>query len=294
MKIVPQLFFDNPNVKTLMFNGKSCIFYKESKEVDYSRERYVSMHTLSIIISGQKRIETTNGGYQVINENEMIFIPRGLYMISDIIPKSIPFMSFVFCFEDEIIEAFSSRFSLQKNNRTNKTYQKFKYSNNVKLYVESLISMYPPDNNPDKNHRGIIKNKLTELLYLISISNEKAPFFELLASVANRERSNLKKFMAENFDKPLDIKDYAYLTGRSISTFQRDFKFHYHSSPKQWLIEKRLEKAKHLLATSDKTVSQIVSEVGFKNIPHFIKSFQKKYENSPKQFQLQKRKNRIA
>lgn len=99
--------------------------------------------------------------------------------------------------------------------------------------------------------------------------------------------------MEENFDKPLDIEDYAYLTGRSISTFRRDFKSKYTISPKKWLIEKRLEKASLLLKGKNDSVTSIALQVGYENTSHFIKAFQKEFNISPKQFQIGHRKNML-
>ena len=48
--------------------------------------------------------------------------------------------------------------------------------------------------------------------------------------------------MQKNFDKPLKIEDYAYLTGRSVSTFRRDFKASFSMTPQQWIKEQRLDK----------------------------------------------------
>jgi AraC-like DNA-binding protein len=95
--------------------------------------------------------------------------------------------------------------------------------------------------------------------------------------------------MLANFGKPLNIEDYAYLTGRSVSTFNRDFKRLFTISPKQWLMEQRLEKAKSLLAINNTSVSDVAFESGYENISHFIKAFHKKFDISPKQYLIQKR-----
>ena len=97
--------------------------------------------------------------------------------------------------------------------------------------------------------------------------------------------------MNENYLKPLSIEDYAYLTGRSVSKFYRDFKSQFKNAPKQWLIDKRLEKAYQLLSIkTQSTISGIAAEVGYENIPHFIKQFRKKYGTTPKQLLIEKRK----
>ena len=97
--------------------------------------------------------------------------------------------------------------------------------------------------------------------------------------------------MLANYTKPLGIEDYAYLTGRSLSSFRRDFKSRFGVSPKQWLIDNRLEKAKEILQADGKaTIIGVALQVGYENIPHFIKAFHRKFEITPKQFLIQQRK----
>jgi AraC-like DNA-binding protein len=96
--------------------------------------------------------------------------------------------------------------------------------------------------------------------------------------------------MEANFHKPLSIEDYAYLTGRSLSSFRRDFISQFGISPKQWLIEKRLDHARTLLSKNHTTVTDVAVEIGYDNISHFVKAFHKRYGIPPKQFLMQKRK----
>lgn len=95
--------------------------------------------------------------------------------------------------------------------------------------------------------------------------------------------------MELNFDKPLLIEDYAFLTGRSISSFRRDFKRKYDTTPKKWLLEKKLYKAKQLLSSTNLSINEISLEIGFDNTSHFISLFRKSYNETPKQFLIRKR-----
>ncbi|MEZ4688407.1 MAG: AraC family transcriptional regulator [Bacteroidia bacterium] len=96
---------------------------------------------------------------------------------------------------------------------------------------------------------------------------------------------NLKDFMEAHFDKPFGIEDYAYLTGKSSSSFNRAFKEKFGSSPKQWLIEKRLLKASELLEQGRYQVAEVAEMVGFNHSSHFIQSFKKKFGYTPGEHQ---------
>ena len=87
----------------------------------------------------------------------------------------------------------------------------------------------------------------------------------------------MKQYFLNNFT----MKDYALLSGRSLSTFYRDFKLHTNMTPKQYLLNLKLEYAHNLLNKSDKSVSTISFEIGYENISHFIKAFKNKYNITP-------------
>jgi AraC-like DNA-binding protein len=139
------------------------------------------------------------------------------------------------------------------------------------------------------HHHKITRHKLFELLHLLSIGERGEDFIRTLLCLKMKAKRNLRDFMDANFFKPLSVEDYAYLTGRSLSTFNRDFKRQFSVSPKKWLMDKRLEKAYLLLASNAHSVSDVAYEVGYENFSHFIKAFHKKFGISPKQFLIRKR-----
>ena len=71
------------------------------------------------------------------------------------------------------------------------------------------------------------------------------------------------------------------LSGRSLSTFKRDFKKCSALSPREWLIRRRLEAAHGLIRKGGRKVSEICFEVGFKNLSHFSKIYKIAYGVPP-------------
>jgi AraC-like DNA-binding protein len=90
--------------------------------------------------------------------------------------------------------------------------------------------------------------------------------------------------MLEHYDKNMTIADFASLSGRSLSTFNREFKEKYHSTPKQWLIEKKMNRAFELLQEG-KNVTESAFEVGYLNVSNFIKAYKSVYGETPKVMQ---------
>ncbi len=87
--------------------------------------------------------------------------------------------------------------------------------------------------------------------------------------------------MEANFSFNLKMEDFAKLSYRSLSAFKRDFEKLYATSPGKWLLENRLQHAKHLLTRGGRTVSEAAFESGFENSSHFSRAFSKKYGTPP-------------
>ncbi|MEW7290134.1 helix-turn-helix transcriptional regulator [Aquimarina sp. 2304DJ70-9] len=287
MKVVPHVFYQHPNIEKVLVDGLSCVVIKKVKQVDLQNERYLAAHALTLVLNGSLQVEKPNGELTIVHKNQMILLPKGLYMITDIIPKNESFEAIVFFFDEEITDEFLMNFETTKPEIDAETIL-IDYDQNLRLFVDTLITLYR-----GKHQNQFTKPKLLEFLHLISISDQGKAFINRLQSLKHREPKNIKMFMTEHFDKPLDIEDYAYLTGRSISTFRRDFKSKFNISPKKWLIEKRLEKATRLLKEKNDSVTSIALQVGYENSSHFSKAFQQRFDISPKKFQIHHRKNML-
>jgi len=287
MRILPHLFYQSPEVTKIFVDGLCCIVHKELSEAVWHKEGYVSTHAITLVLKGLLQIDGDNGERVQVRANQMVFLPKGLYNISDIIPeKNTTFEAVVFFMDEEVINDYVTKNNIKPRKDLCASPKIMNYSKEVKQYTDALLTIYKGKTTVDRN---LTRLKLYELLHLIT-TTDTGCFPEALATLNNKQRRSLSEFMNANYFKPLSIEDYAYLTGRSIASFRRDFVTQFGTSPKQWLIDKRLERAKELLARNGTTVSQIALEVGYENFSHFVKAFHKKYGTSPKQFLMKSRK----
>jgi AraC-like DNA-binding protein len=81
------------------------------------------------------------------------------------------------------------------------------------------------------------------------------------------------------FNMPLE--KFAYLTGRSLTTFKRDFKKAFNTTSQKWLTQKRLESAHYQLTEKKRKPGEVYYETGFENLSHFSYAFKKQYGYSP-------------
>jgi AraC-like DNA-binding protein len=92
---------------------------------------------------------------------------------------------------------------------------------------------------------------------------------------------NLVEFMEANFLFNLPLATFSYLTGRSLTTFKRDFRKAFQLSPQRWLTQKRLALAHYQLAEKSRKPVELYLEVGFENLAHFSFAFKKQFGYPP-------------
>lgn len=67
----------------------------------------------------------------------------------------------------------------------------------------------------------------------------------------------------------------------SLSTFKRHFIKEYNESPGKWFRDKRLLKAKELLANKNNTPSDVYLDLGYNNLSNFSSAFKSKFGINP-------------
>ncbi|WP_063002588.1 helix-turn-helix domain-containing protein [Nocardia mikamii] len=92
-------------------------------------------------------------------------------------------------------------------------------------------------------------------------------------------------FKARLHDENLSITDAAAELGISLRYMQKIFQNTGHT-PSEWLLRARLERARMILLSTDTTIREVATRVGFKDISHFSRSFRNQYGISPGQYRL--------
>lgn len=148
----------------------------------------------------------------------------------------------------------------------------------IQRYIDSLNYVYKGAQGSD----ALLELKLLELLHLIAIQDKSLRFLRELFGDGNRKRRLITDFMEQYYSHKLKIEDYALLTGRSVSTFIRDFKRSYSTTPNRWITEKKIDIAHQLLTDKNYSVTDAATEVGYENTSHFIKVYKQRYGVTPK------------
>jgi AraC family transcriptional regulator len=92
----------------------------------------------------------------------------------------------------------------------------------------------------------------------------------------------VKEFIDANLDEDLSLAEIAAVAELSQFHFARAFRKTTGLTPQQYLMQQRIERAKHLLAEEDLPIVEVSLRSGFKNQSHFTTLFRKFTKLTPK------------
>jgi AraC-like DNA-binding protein len=90
-----------------------------------------------------------------------------------------------------------------------------------------------------------------------------------------------------SYDQPLDLEGLASAAHVSPRHFSREFRRTFGETPYQYLLTRRLERARHLLRTTDLQVAEICLSVGFTSVGSFTTTFRRRVGVSPTEYRRQ-------
>lgn len=179
------------------------------------------------------------------------------------------FERIIFCFEEAFIRDFQKKYQLTtaKSNFTD-TFVEIPPTEMISDFIRSLK---PYTDGAGKINAAFEDVKYEELM-LILLQNQPE-LAGIFFDYARPEKINLEEFMNRNYKFNVRMERFAYLTGRSLSAFKRDFKSIFHDTPSHWLVQRRLREAYILIEKENKRASEIYLDLGFEDLSHFSLAF---------------------
>ncbi|KAA2243872.1 helix-turn-helix transcriptional regulator [Chitinophaga agrisoli] len=147
----------------------------------------------------------------------------------------------------------------------------------VPHFIQSLTPYYNNENN--RIGDPFLNVKREELLMILLQHNSELA--GILFDFREPEKLDLEAYMNRNYKFNVHLERFAYLTGRSLSVFKRDFAAIFSDTPNRWLTQRRLQEAYFLLDKKGAKPSEIYLDLGFENLSHFSFAFKKKYGIAP-------------
>jgi len=270
--------------RILSLNGFSVI-----KSYTFTQKRkgtlFLEDHLLLFVQHGVYSISYGGQIYNV-HKNEMVLLKKAISIqyqkTEDPMDKG-KLEYKMFFLKDELLREFFKMSNLKSKGIKEQVPISVKPVNErLVKYVQSLEPYFRDPKNIDEN---LIKIKLLELLYDLAAID--ADLMKQLMQLKKQVRSDIPKIVEENILNPVSVNDLAYLSGRSLSSFKRDFQSIYNMPPYHWLRERRLDKAKELLINTSMSVTDVCFMTGFENNTHFSRAFKERYGCSPISYKQQ-------
>jgi AraC family transcriptional regulator, exoenzyme S synthesis regulatory protein ExsA len=276
---VPQEIMTIPGKQSILkLNGLSvvgsCSFTQEVRGTLFLED-----HLLLFVQHGVFSVNHGNKVY-IVHKNEMVLLKKAIviqYQKSGDHENDDLLEYKMFFLKDEILREFSKIANIKPVVSEVVVPISVKPINErLATYIDSIKPYFNEYENIDKN---LIKIKLLELLYDLAAADNN--LMQQILQLKQHARSNIPKIVEENILNPVSISDLAYLSGRSLSSFNREFQSIYNTSPRQWIRQQRLDRAKDLLLNTSMSVTDICFMVGFENITHFSRTFKERHGYSP-------------
>ena len=154
----------------------------------------------------------------------------------------------------------------------------------------------------DTPQNFIQRFRTLQQLFLRNESRMKiySTFYELLDRLVspNEQNSDRLTFVAEYIeehiqDPTLSNVELAKCLGISEVYLRKQFQAHYRVTPKQYILDIRIRKAKQMLVDTPFTVTAIAEECGFSSVYHFCRSFRQRTGKTPTQYAAENRTHQI-
>lgn len=265
-----------------MVNPKEVIpgvlFFAYLSTVRKEKVAFLKHNTLIMQVSGRFTLETAEHTVSM-EKGQMLLVQKN--RLGDITKSPVgeePYQTIIISLQEDFLRKIALEEKIEMN-------QKYVGPPTILIPVNDFLSAFfqslmPYVHHPDEQITSAVGMlKVKEAVYLLLNSMPELKTF--LFDFSEPYKIDLEKFMRSNFHFNIPVEKFARLTGRSLAGFKRDFQKIFGMAPRQWLLERRLAEARHLIEKKRKKPSAIYLDLGFESLSHFSHAFKKKFGKAP-------------
>ena len=244
-------------------------------------------NSIVYVVSGQKKWITPANEYMV-SEDQSIFVRKGAFKNQQYFEEG--FCVLMFFMKDDFIKRCIEEDIKREGIAVKKVvHPEFIYRINISESLNTLYqSFFSYLKQEERIPQRIIELKFREMLLNICSDQNNSEIKNVLYTLSQNVDGSIEQVMEEQYIYNLKVNDYARLCSRSISSFKREFKRAYNTTPGKWLLAKRLHLASKLMLSTDFNIQQICYDCGFESDSHFIRSFKSQFGSTPNQWRISK------
>jgi AraC-like DNA-binding protein len=233
------------------------------------------------VLTGRKTLRTRTGTW-VAKPGDTFFLKKGVYLTH--FEQDTDMCLLVFFIPDECVRAVVKEVSRHVRaaveSMEDRQASVIKVNSDITLeaFLQAMAVFFAGTEEPPEL---VLRLKLKELITSMLVSAQNRELAAYFRRVATSPRLPFPRSWKRTV-VTISPARFAKMCHRSLSSFKRDF--HQIYGPLcRWLLERRLERAAHLLRNTSMSITEVVFECGFENASHFCRAF-KKLRRSPSVF----------
>ena len=250
-----------------IINFSDILFVYKFKEGEI-KHHTIPEHTLLYVYSGELTVKFQNRKF-LVKKDECIFLARNHNVwISARAADGVEFKSTFLTLTRNFLITYFRQIdcSVLPSEKAKRMPEVMKLPNNLHInsLFRGLATFFIAWEKPTSQYM-----ELKQLEGVKTLIDMDARFCINLFDFVSPWKIDILGFMNKNFMEDLTLKEMALYTGRSLSSFKRDFKEISDLSPQRWVTRRRLQEARRLMEENHKKVSDIYLQLGFKSFSHF-------------------------
>ncbi|MGE0076416.1 MAG: helix-turn-helix domain-containing protein [Bacteroidales bacterium] len=242
------------------------------------QEQYIPDNVFIYVIKGAIRVFDGNKSYS-FKAGDACIARKNRLAKYELLEGKDTFAPILFCFDEPFLQKFKMKNqSLVKQTHIilKDTIIKISKSELIESFIQSIKPYFKGVMQLDEAFEDL---KYEELL-IILLKNQPE-LGSILFDFRKPGKIDLEDFMNRNYKFNVSVSRFAFLTGRSLSAFKRDFKEIYEDTPSHWLVQRRLQEAYFLMNKKGQRPSDIYIDLGFESLSHFSTAFKKTFGQTP-------------
>jgi AraC-like DNA-binding protein len=240
-------------------------------------EQFIAEHVFGYVIAGSTLVNDGNNSYPFKAGDFMLVQRNHLAKFNKQPDPDGGFKSVSIYLSQDALRNVQTEYNMEAAgvNRYNGVIQ----LQSAPLLINFITSVLPYLEDTGHADLTILNLKVKEIILLLLKVNPalKTVLFDFSAP----GKIDLKAFMQQHYHFKVSMTQFAYLTGRSLATFKRDFVKIFDLSPGRWLQQRRLQEAYFLIRERHRRPSEIYQDLGFQSLAYFSYAFKQQFKVNP-------------
>jgi transcriptional regulator GlxA family with amidase domain len=165
----------------------------------------------------------------------------------------------------------------------------------TRLVIGGSDEVWPALVTPPERVSGAGQNAIGVALHtrprsdLLAGLKQLAPVRQSRGGLPPGAMRRVREHVETHLSESVELAELAAIAGMSVFHFARQFKQSAGITPHHYLVEKRVERAREMLARTDLSLSEIAIVTGFSDQSHFARHFRQMLGLTPGQFRWSQR-----